>query len=289
MSNSFEKNGTAPTYLNATFVSKCCSKERMLKEIRETIVNMVYRANVSHIGSALSIADILYVLYYKVADINLENINSKDRDIIILSKAHASAALYSVLYHKGFLSKDYIDGYSVDNGKLPCHIDKDKSKFFEVSGGSLGHGASLGAGFAFAKKIDNNSGRVFVIVGDGECNEGSFWEAIMFISTHKLNNYTLIVDYNKLQGFGTTNEVICQNNLAERIKAFGFNVYEIDGNNTEEIEEALKIQAEIPIAIIAHTVKGKGISFMENKLEWHYKSPNEEQLKIALSELKEKY
>ncbi len=264
-------------------------KERMLRKIRETIVNMVYRANVSHVASALSIADILYVLYFKVANISLENINSKNRDIVILSKAHASAALYSVLYHKGFLSKDYIDGYSVDNGKLPCHIDKDKSNFFEVSGGSLGHGPSLGAGFALAKKMDNNSGRVFVIVGDGECNEGSLWEAIMFVSTHKLNNYTLIVDYNKLQGFGTTDKIICQNNLAERIKSFGFKVYEIDGNNIEETEKTLKLKSKTPIAIIAHSVKGKGVSFMENKLEWHYKSPNEEQLNIALRELKEKY
>lgn len=260
-----------------------------LKEIRQTIVKMVHSANVSHIGAALSVVDILYTLYFKVANISKENINNPNRDIIILSKGHASAALYSVLYHKGFLSKETIDKYSKDNGTLPCHIDKEKSPFFEVSSGSLGHGASLGVGFAIAKKIDKNTGRVFVICGDGECNEGSIWEALMFASTNKLNNFVFIVDYNKFQGFGATNEVIDQQNISDRIQSFGFETYIIDGNNVNQLEDILSKNFDKPLAIIANTVKGKGVSFMENKLEWHYKSPNDEQLKIALQELEEKY
>jgi len=261
-----------------------------LKEIRQTILNMVHAARVSHVGSALSVVDILYTLYFNVANISEENINDPNRDIIILSKGHASAALYSVLYHKGFLSKDIIDNYSQDNGSLPCHIDKEKSRFFEVSSGSLGHGPSLGVGFALAKKMNNNSGRVFVICGDGECDEGSVWEALMFASTHKLSNFVFIVDYNKFQGFGATNAVINQKNIEEKISSFGFETYTIDGNNIKELTKMLTITpCDKPLAIIANTTKGKGVSFMENKLEWHYKSPNDEQLEVALSEIEEKY
>ena len=171
------------------------------KEIYKTLVKMIHKANVSHIGSALSVVDILYVLYFKVANISPSNIDDLNRDIIILSKGHASAALYAVLYHKGYLAKEMIENYALDNGSLPCHIDKEKSPFFEVSTGSLGHGSSLGIGFALAKKMDDKLGRVFIICGDGECNEGSVWESLMFVSMHKLNNFIFIVDFNKLQGF----------------------------------------------------------------------------------------
>ena len=260
-----------------------------LKEIRKTIVKIVHDANVSHIGAAMSVVDILYALYFKVANISATNIKDKSRDIIILSKGHASAALYSVLYHRGFLKKECLEMYSKDGGSLPCHVDKEKSPFFEVSAGSLGHGPSLGVGFALAKKIDKNAGRVFVICGDGECNEGSVWEALMFASTHNLNNFVFIVDYNKFQGFGATNDVINQKNIAKRVEEFGFETYIVDGNNIEELVEVLTPKSEKPIAIIADTVKGKGVSFMEGKLEWHYKSPNDEQLEIAYKEIEEKY
>ena len=142
---------------------------------------------------------------------------------------------------------------------------------------------------ALAKKMDKNNGRVFVICGDGECEEGSVWEAIMFATTHKLDNLVLIIDCNKLQGFGTTNDIINQNNLAQRLESFGLEVISIDGNNTDEIEKALKHKSKNPLAIVANTIKGKGVSFMENRLEWHYKSPNDEQLKTALQEIEEKY
>ena len=264
-------------------------QNNILKEIKKTILYMVHKADVSHIGSAFSIVDILYTLYYNVANISQQNITSPNRDIIILSKGHASAVLYSVLYHRGFISYESIESYSIDGGTLPCHIDKEKSPFFEVSTGSLGHGLSLAVGMALAKKMNKNLGHVFVICGDGECNEGSIWEAIMFASTHKLNNLTVIVDFNNLQAFGATNTVINQCNLSDRFKVFGFDSSDINGHNHQEIEQALRQRGEKPIAIIAHTIKGKGISYMENKLEWHYKSPNDEQLALALTELEEKY
>lgn len=261
-----------------------------LKEIRKTIVKMAHDANVSHVGAALSVVDILYTLYFKVANVSKENINNPNRDVIILSKGHSSAALYSVLYHKGYLSKEEIENYSKDDGSLPCHIDKTKSPFFEVSAGSLGHGPSIGIGFALAKKMNKNSGRVFVICGDGECEEGSVWEALMFASTHKLDNFTFIVDYNKWQGFGATNDIINQQNIADRIESFDFETYSVNGNDTDELTKVLSIKSSTkPVAIIANTIKGKGVSYMEDKLEWHYKSPNDEQLKIALAEIEEKY
>ena len=260
-----------------------------LKDIRKTIIKIVHKANVSHIGAALSVVDILYTLYYRVANLGIENINDKNRDVIILSKGHASAALYSVLYHKGLLSERELNNYSIDNGSLPCHVDKEKSPFFEVSAGSLGHGPSLGTGFALAKKMDGCKGRVFVICGDGECNEGSVWEALMFASTHHLNNFVFIVDNNHWQGFGATNNVINQSNLKERIEAFGFDTYEIDGHNLDLLEKYLTKESDKPLAIVADTVKGKGVSFMEDRLEWHYKSPNDEQYEVAIGEIEEKY
>ncbi len=265
-----------------------------LKEIKQTMLKMVHKANVSHIGAGLSIVDILYVLYFKVANISKNNINDPNRDVVILSKGHSSVSLYSVLYHKGLLEESMIDNYSIDNGTLPCHIDKEKSPFFELSTGSLGHGLSVGVGMALAKKMNNNSGHVYVICGDGECNEGSVWEAIMYAATQKIDNLTLIIDFNHFQAFGSTNKVINQSNLEERLIAFGFDTHTINGHNFESIEQALRYRSSLkyqqkPVAIIANTIKGKGVSFMENTLEWHYKSPNDEQLKIALQEIEEKY
>lgn len=265
------------------------TKHPKLKEIKQTMLKMVHKAQVSHIGAGLSIADILYTLYFKVANININNIKDPNRDIIILSKGHSSVALYSVLYHRGFLEKSLIDNYSIDGGSLPCHIDKEKSPFLELSTGSLGHGLSVAVGMALAKKMDGKEGHVYCICGDGEMNEGSVWEAIMFATTKKLDNLTLIVDFNNFQAFGSTNCVIYQSNLEERLKSFGFESFGIDGHNFDAIEKSLKYRCDKPIAIIAHTIKGKGVSFMENKLEWHYKSPNDEQLAIALQEIEEKY
>ena len=169
---------------------------------------------------------------------------------------------------------------------MPGHLDKEAVPGVEVSSGSLGHGLSIGIGMAIANKIDKLDSKVFVICGDGELNEGSMWEAIMFAPHQKLDNLTLIIDYNKLQGYGKTNEVINLEPLKDKFIAFNWNVVEINGHNYNEIESAIFKKTDKPKVIIAHTIKGKGISYMENEFIWHYKSPNKEELKRALEELK---
>ncbi|WP_235775510.1 transketolase [Paenibacillus sinensis] len=208
-----------------------------------------------------------------------------ERDKFVLSKGHGGAALYATLAERGFFPKSYLDRYYINNGLLPGHLDMEAVPGIETSAGSLGHGLSIGLGMAIANRQSHNPGKVYVIVGDGECNEGSIWEAVMLASTLQLSNLTVIVDYNKLQSFGWTNEVINQENMAERWKSFGWETFEIDGHDINEIEQTLKTSHKGPKAIIAHTVKGKGVSFMENKLEWHYKSPNDEELLLAFKEL----
>lgn len=260
-------------------------KMKTLNQIRATIIRLVHKAQVSHVGAALSIVDILYMLYFKIANVE----HTPDRDVIILSKGHASAALYAVLYHKHLLDKAALEGYAGNEGTLPCHIDKEKSPYFEISSGSLGHGLSVGVGMALAKQLNRNKGRVFVICGDGEMNEGSIWEAVMFAGSRQLSNLVLIVDQNRLQAFAPNEEIIKQKNLSQQLQTFGFDVKDIDGHDLTQIEQALTyIPTGKPLAVVAHTIKGKGISFMENKLEWHYKSPNDEQFAAALEELGEK-
>ncbi|ACI21590.1 MULTISPECIES: transketolase [Thermodesulfovibrio] len=262
--------------------------EQIARNIRREIVIMHARANASHIGSALSIVDILTILYFKVMNIDPKNPNFKNRDKFILSKGHASSALYATLAERGFFAKALLESFYMDHGQLPGHLDKESVPGIEVSSGSLGHGLSIGVGFSIANKIDNLDSHVYVLCGDGELNEGSVWEAIMFASHKKLNNLTLIVDYNKLQAFGKTNEVVNLEPLKDKFLAFNWYAIEINGHDFKEIEKALLIKLDKPKAIIAHTIKGKGVSFMENKLEWHYKSPNKEQLQQALYELNDK-
>ena len=254
--------------------------------IRKTLLKAISKSNSSHSGSALSVVDILTVLYFKILNIDPSNPNKLDRDKVILSKGHSSIALYATLAEKGYFSKDLLDKFYCDNGVLPGHLDKEAVPGVEVSSGSLGHGLSIGIGMAIANRIDKLNSKVFVICGDGELNEGSMWEAIMFAPHQKLDNLTLIIDYNKLQGYGQTNEVINLEPLKDKFIAFNWDVIEIDGHNYNEIENVLSKKSTIPKVIIAHTIKGKGVSYMENEFIWHYKSPNEEQLKRALEELK---
>jgi len=257
-------------------------------EIRKSIVNMMHYSKSSHIGSCLSIVELLYVLYFKVLRINPEEPAYPERDRFILSKAHASAALYAVLAERGFFPKEYLDKYYIDGGLLPGHLDREAVPGVEVSAGSLGHGLSLGVGMAMVNQKDKNPGRIFVLLGDGECNEGSVWEAVMLASTHRLKNITAIVDFNGLQGLGYAKDIIKQDNLGERWRAFGWEVLQIDGHNLRAIEKALNATQNGPKVIIANTIKGKGVSFMENCLEWHYKSPDSAQLKNAVKEIEER-
>jgi transketolase len=254
----------------------------LIKKLRKDIFRMMFYSKSSHIGGCLSCIDILYCLYFRIMDCEKIKAKSPDRDIFILSKGHNSAALYTVLAHAGFFPLDYLNRYYIDDGILPGHLDMTKIDGIECSSGSLGHGAGIGLGFAIAKEKNNNTGHIYVLLGDGECNEGSVWEAMMLASTLKQKNYTLIVDFNHLQGMGR--DVIDQHNLGERFAAFGFKVHEINGNVINQIISALQ-DRDGPIVIIAHTIKGYGVSFTEDKLEWHYKSPNSEQLAFALKEL----
>ena len=262
--------------------------EDICKSIRRDVAKMMHKAYSSHIGGCYSVTEILVALYFEILNIDPKNPRKDERDILLLSKAHSSPALYAVLSKKGFFPKENLDTYYQDGGKLPGHLDKEAVPGIEFSFGSLGHGLSVGVGMALANKRMNNSGRVFVILGDGECNEGSIWEAAMFAPHHNLSNLTVVIDYNKIQSFGSTNEVINQEPIFDKWKSFGWKVLEINGHDHDALIDAFNSPHEnLPKLIIANTVKGKGVSFMENSLDWHYKSPNDEQLKLALKELGE--
>jgi len=259
-----------------------------IKNIRKKILRVTNSSKTSHVGSCLSIVEILYVLYFKVLRVDPGQPEKWERDKFILSKAHASVALYSTLSERGFFPDEILEKFHINDGILPGHLEKGIVPGIETSGGSLGHGLSIGVGMAIANKIDKNPGHIYVLLGDGECNEGSVWEAVMLASTLKLNNITGIVDFNKLQSYGRTNEVINQKNMVKRWNVFGWDSYEVNGHDINEIEKVLRFPHNKPKAIIAHTIKGKGISFMEDRLEWHYKSPNDNELFKAIQELDKK-
>lgn len=246
---------------------------------------MTHYSRSSHVGSCLSIVDILTVLYFRIMNVDPADPSKKHRDRFILSKGHGSAALYAILAEKGFFPKELLEKFYIDGGVLPGHLDRDSVPGIEVSSGSLGHGLSIGVGMSIASRQEKSPAQVYVLLGDGECNEGSVWEAVMLAATLKLGNLTAIVDFNKLQGFGRTNDVIDQTNMAERWRSFGWESYEVDGHDQEALAAVLKLPHSGPKAVIAHTIKGKGVSFMENRLEWHYKSPDSAQLNCAVSEL----
>ena len=255
------------------------------RKIRLHVLDMVTYSKTSHIGAAYSIVEILVTLYFKILNIDPSDLKNETRDKFILSKAHGSAALYATLFEKGIFPKEFLQKYCIDGGILPAHLDKTNIPGIEFSLGSLGHGFSVGLGMAISNQQSGNNGKIYVIIGDGECNEGSIWEGAMLASHLKLSNFTAILDYNKLQSFGRTNDVINQEPLSERWRAFGWDVIEVDGHNFNQLQEAFLLQHKKPKIIIAHTIKGKGVSFMEDRLEWHYKSPNDDEFLIAKKEL----
>lgn len=261
---------------------------KIAKEIRKTIIETSFLAQSSHIGSSLSCVDILTALYFKILNIDPKNPKLKNRDRFILSKGHAAVALYSTLAERGFFEKEKLNNYCKDASKLAGHSTKNCLPGIEVSTGSLGHGLPMGVGMALAGKKDNKNYRVFVLLSDGELDEGSNWEAFLFASHHKLDNLIAIVDYNKFQAFGKTNKILNLEPLKEKFKAFGWNVKEINGHNFDDIVKSLSNlskETNSPTIILANTKKGKGISFMEEKLEWHYKSLTKEQRDLAIKEL----
>ena len=257
------------------------------QSVRSDTLKMVNRANASHIGSCLSIADLLAVFYGQILNIDPDNPKLPERDRLILSKGHSAAILYATLAECGFFPKEWLDNYCQDGSPLTGHISHHVPGV-EVSTGSLGHGLPIACGMALAGKRENQPYRVFVILSDGELDEGSNWEPILFAPHHQLDNLVVIVDYNKIQSFGTVKEILDLEPLADKWKAFRWAVREIDGHDHQQIEDALQslpFEKGKPSVIIAHTTKGKGVSFMENQLAWHYKSPNAEQLAQALAEV----
>lgn len=261
--------------------------QKLATRIRAHALRMVHKANASHIGTCLSMADLLAVLYTSVLRVDPANPKWPARDRFILSKGHGAAIVYAVLAERGFFPTEHLDTYCQDGSELTGHIHHTVPGV-EVSTGSLGHGLSIGCGMALAAKSGQQSWRVFVMLSDGELDEGSNWEPILFAPHHRLDNVIAIVDNNKIQSFGTVKEVLDLDPLADKWPAFGWAVREIDGHDLGQIENALAatpFEQGKPSVIIAHTVKGKGVSFMEDTLTWHYRSPNQEQLAQALNEL----
>lgn len=261
--------------------------EEFAKKLRSLSLQMVTRAKASHIGSALSITDILAVLYAKVLRVDPTQPDMPSRDRFILSKGHACVAVYAALAERDFFPALELETYGQDHSNLMNHISH-KVPGVEFSTGALGHGLPFGVGKALVAKKIQADWRVFVLLSDGEMDEGSNWEALMFAAHHNLDNLVTIIDYNKLQSLTTIQKTLGLEPLADKLRAFGWSVKEVDGHNHDQLNQSLNsVPWELgkPSLLIAHTVKGKGISFMENKVEWHYRSPNAEQLAQALTEL----
>jgi len=258
------------------------------KRIRRHVITMTARANSSHIGSALSIVDILATLYGKVMRFDAKQPGWPERDRFLLSKGHACAALYATLAESGFFPLDWLDEYYLNGTRLAGHVTHKGTPGVELSTGSLGHALPVACGMALAGKRDGRSYRTFVIISDGECDEGSNWEAALFAPHHGLDKLVVIVDYNKIQSLGRVKEVIDLEPLAEKWRAFGWSVREFDGHDLGALDDALggvPFEPGKPSCIVAHTVKGKGVSFMEDKLLWHYTAPKGDEIAAALAEV----
>ena len=255
-------------------------------QIRKDIVSMVYNANSGHIGGSLSLVEIMHTLYFKIMNIDPKNPKMDGRDIFIMSKGHASAVLYSTLAHRGFFPTDELLTFRKLGSRLQGHPSKKNLECIEASTGSLGQGVCIALGAALGYKLDKKDARVFVVAGDGEAQEGTFWESAMAAANYKLDNYTLIIDHNGLQIDGKNDEVMSLGDLEAKMKAFGFETFVIDGHNEKELEEVFnkKVSGK-PKCVIAQTVKGKGVSFMENNVGWHGKAPNKEEYEKAMEEL----
>lgn len=262
--------------------------ENKAKDIRRNIIEEVYEAQSGHPGGSLSIADIMAVLYFDELRIDEKNPKWEDRDRLVLSKGHCSPALYAALAERGFIEKEKLKTFRKIDSKLQGHPDMNKVPGVDMTSGSLGQGLSAANGMAISAKLDNKDYRVYCILGDGEIEEGQVWEAAMTSNKYKLDNLCVIVDNNNLQIDGTIEEVMSSYPIDKKFESFGFNVITINGHNLEEILEAFR-QAKLikgkPTCIIAKTIKGKGISYMENQAGWHGKAPSQEQYKQALIEL----
>lgn len=259
------------------------------KSIRRNVVEMIYHAKSGHPGGSLSIVDILTVLYFEEMNVDSKDPRKKDRDRLVLSKGHAAPGLYATLMEKGYISKDLVTELRKFGSPLQGHPDLKKLPGIDMSTGSLGQGLSAAQGMALAAKLDNLDYRVYTILGDGEVQEGQIWEAAMSIANFGLDNLVAILDSNDLQIDGNVSKVMPVEPLTSKFEAFNWNVINIDGHNYDEIRDALEKARNTkgkPTIIIAKTVKGKGVSFMENEAGWHGKAPNKEEFEKAMEELK---
>lgn len=260
----------------------------LARRIRMHALRMTSEGGSSHIGAVFSIADLLAVLYGGVLRVDPTNPRWPDRDRFILSKGHAGAGVYATLAECGFFSTEKLKGHYRDGSDLSGHVSHKGIPGVELSTGSLGHGLSVGAGMALGAKLDGAAHRVFVLMSDGECDEGSNWEAILFAAHHRLDNLIAIIDYNKIQSLAPVADTIALEPFADKWRSFGWNVAEVDGHDHRLIEDAMTrlplIQGK-PSCVIAHTTKGKGVSFMENSVLWHYRTARGDEFERAMQEL----
>ena len=262
--------------------------EKISNEIRVNIVKMVYNAQSGHLGGSLSCAEILTVLYFNQMNINPQKPDDNMRDRFVLSKGHCTPALYSVLARKGYFKEENLSTFRKINSQLQGHPDMNKVPGVDMSSGSLGQGLSIANGMAISSKMDSMGYRVYCLLGDGEIEEGQIWEAAMTSAKYKLDNLCVIVDNNNLQIDGEIQKVKGLNRIEQKFESFGFNVITADVHNIQQLVDAFdsaKMTKDMPTAIIAKTVKGKGVSFMENNASWHGKAPNQDEYNKALQEL----
>ena len=259
------------------------TSEETAKEIRRTIINIANRSKSPHVGSSLSCVDILTVLYFDILKLKSWN----ERDIFILSKGHAAMSLYSTLAVRGIIDKRLLDGYYLNEGTLPAHLDRFSARGVEVSAGSLGHGFNIGLGLAYGFKKKKSDRKVYAVIGYGESQEGSIWEGALFAPKLGLDNFTAVLDFNNLQGYGRCCELCSFEPVKAKWEAFGWHAVEVDGHDHGALKAAFSEDAGgRPKMIIANTTKGKGVSFMEDQLIWHYYMVTDEHKAIALEELK---
>jgi len=261
----------------------------LAKEMRRKVIKMCYRAGGGHVAPSFSSVEILVALYFNILNLDKNNYTDSRRDRFILSKGHAGALLYAILAEKEILDKNILNTFCQKDSILGAHPETHLVPGIELSTGSLGHGLSFGAGIALAGKIDKKDYRVFVLLSDGETEEGQIWEAALFASHHKLDNLIAIVDHNKLQSLGRVEDILSLNPFSDKWRSFGWEVKEVDGHNISQITktlESIPFTKDKPSVLIAHTIKGKGLSFMENVPIWHYRIPDKkEEWKIVCKEL----
>ncbi|MFH0986202.1 MAG: transketolase [Candidatus Omnitrophota bacterium] len=257
-------------------------------ELRGRIIETSGKAKVPHLGSCLSCVDILVALYWRVLQVDPDQPNAEGRDRFLLSKGHAAPALFQLLAMRGFFPLSELDHYGVDGSLFAEHPPAHGVPGVEAATGSLGHGLPLGVGMALASRIKNIPNKTIVLMSDGECNEGSVWEAAMFAAAQKLAKLITIIDFNKWQATGRSQEIMAIDPFMKKWEAFGWSAYEVDGHNIEELANLLLKLPDgsgKPVAILAHTIKGKGVSFMEDNNNWHYRTPKPEEVQAARKEL----